>query len=161
MEGHSLCSLCYNVEHSVIWHISTNVKAPFKSGQIQPHADWSHLNMISIFALDCVAKGMQSTNVNTHKVRLFFSCRVGGISGLAFLDGNWESGWVSILQFDAQDCSHATALQSYVIPFFFPPLVLYMEQWISYIAQFYIFLSTNFVIFITFFFSYLAEFLCY
>ena len=87
------------MEHSVIWHIPTNVKAPFKSGQIQPLADWSYLNLVSIFVLDCAAKGMQSTNVNTHKVRLFCSWRVEGISGLIFLDGNWERGWVSILQF--------------------------------------------------------------
>jgi hypothetical protein len=44
--------------------------------------------MVSIFALDCAAKGMQSTNVKTHKVWLFCSCRVDGISGLVFLDGN-------------------------------------------------------------------------
>ena len=138
--------------NSVIWHISTNVKAPFKSGQIQPLAGWSHLNTVSIFALDFAAKGMQSTNVNTHKMRLFCSCRVGSISGLVFLDGNRKRGWVSILQIYAQVCSHATALQSYVIPFFLPPFVLYMEQWLSYIVQFNGFLSTNFVIFITFFF---------
>lgn len=100
------------MEHSVIWHISTNVQAPFKSGQIQPLADWSHLNMASIFAFDCAAKCMQSTNVNTHKVRLFCSFRVEGISGLLFFDGNWERGWVFILQFYAQDCSHERALQS-------------------------------------------------
>jgi len=70
--------------------------------------------MVSIFALDCVPKGMQSTNLNTHTLRLFCSCRVEGISGLVFLDGNWERGWVSILQFYAQDCSHARALQSYI-----------------------------------------------